>query len=37
LFITGFRSVSLRTGIWKPAELDQVSDAATLTTVRMRG
>src|SRR5215217_2971411 len=29
LFITGFRSLSLRTGIRKPAELDQVSDNAT--------
>src|SRR5215216_4002641 len=28
-FITGFRSLSLRTGMWKPAELRQVSDTAT--------
>jgi hypothetical protein len=30
LFIPGFRSLSWRTGIRKPAELDQVSDTATL-------
>jgi hypothetical protein len=34
-FITDFRSLSLKTGIWKPAELGQVSEAATLTTARM--